>query len=163
MNEQQQKITPQQYVCGFMFSDDFKWVAMVTKNKPAWQAGKLNGIGGKIEQTGHRPDDQHTELPHEAMAREFEEETGVATNPQDWTLFRSERFANGTGATVHFLWAKDSNKLRHVRTVESEPIDIFSVSGLLDVGRERMMYNIPYLLEMAIALAQQPKENVPVP
>ncbi len=38
------------YVAGLMFSKDEKYVALVIKNKPDWQKGLLNGIGGKIEE-----------------------------------------------------------------------------------------------------------------
>jgi len=43
-------------------------VLLVTKNKPAWQKGKLNLVGGKIE-VG--------EDSSQAAKREFEEETGI--------------------------------------------------------------------------------------
>jgi hypothetical protein len=56
------------YVLGFVFSEDSSRVLLVWKNRPAWQAGKLNGIGGKIEAG---------ETPLQAMQREFREETLV--------------------------------------------------------------------------------------
>ena len=37
------------YVLGFLFSPDCKRVALIIKNRPDWQAGFLNGIGGKID------------------------------------------------------------------------------------------------------------------
>lgn len=58
----------QQYVVGLAVNQG--WVALIRKAKPAWQAGRLNGIGGKVEPG---------EDPQLAMAREFEEEAGVAT------------------------------------------------------------------------------------
>lgn len=58
------------YVLGFTFSPTFSHVLLLWKNRPAWQAGKLNGIGGKIEEG---------ETAEEAMAREFTEETGIVT------------------------------------------------------------------------------------
>lgn len=57
-----------QYVAGFLFSRDLKNVMLIRKTKPAWQAGKLNAIGGKIEPG---------ETEYGAMVREFEEETGI--------------------------------------------------------------------------------------
>ena len=36
----------QQYVCGFLFSRDRARVLLIRKRRPAWQAGKLNGLGG---------------------------------------------------------------------------------------------------------------------
>jgi 8-oxo-dGTP pyrophosphatase MutT (NUDIX family) len=54
------------YVVGFLFSEDESRVLLVWKNRPAWQDGKLNGVGGKIEAG---------ETPLQAMEREFKEET----------------------------------------------------------------------------------------
>lgn len=57
------------YVVGFLFNEALTQVALVRKNRPAWQAGLLNGIGGKIEPA---------EASFRAIVREFDEETGVA-------------------------------------------------------------------------------------
>ena len=54
---------------GFYFNLDTTRVVLIKKNRPDWQKGKLNGVGGKIE-TG--------ESAYRAMIREFEEETGIA-------------------------------------------------------------------------------------
>ena len=59
----------QLYVLGFAFTTDGR-VALIQKKRPAWQAGRLNGIGGKVEGTEHSA---------AAMVREFREETGVDT------------------------------------------------------------------------------------
>lgn len=64
-----------EYVCGFLFNEDASRVVLIRKNRPKWQAGKLNGVGGKIE------DYEETE---EAMIREFEEEAGLYVDP--WEL-----------------------------------------------------------------------------
>jgi 8-oxo-dGTP pyrophosphatase MutT (NUDIX family) len=63
------------YVLGFAFTPDGS-VALIRKIKPEWQAGKLNGVGGKIEDWD--PSDVH------AMTREFQEETGVFLEPHLW-------------------------------------------------------------------------------
>ncbi len=63
---------------GFAFSRDLTAVLLIRKQRPASQAGKLNGVGGKLE-VGEEPID--------AMVREFREETGLATSPDDWQLF----------------------------------------------------------------------------
>lgn len=68
-----------EYVLGFAFGADGNAVLLIKKTKPAWQAGKLNGVGGKVE-----PSDWSIEG---AMAREFEEETGISTDPSQWSLF----------------------------------------------------------------------------
>ena len=45
------------------------------KNRPDWQKGKLNGIGGHIDEG---------ESNIECIVREAEEETGLTTSPSDW-------------------------------------------------------------------------------
>ena len=56
------------YVLGFLFDDRRSKVWLMNKERPSWQKGKLNGIGGHIEDG---------ETPEECMRREFHEETGV--------------------------------------------------------------------------------------
>lgn len=56
------------FVVGFAFTRDYSKVLLVKKEKPRWQRGKLNGIGGKVE---------IGELPENAMERECFEETGL--------------------------------------------------------------------------------------
>jgi 8-oxo-dGTP diphosphatase len=78
------------YTCGFYFTYDLQYVLLIEKARPDWQAGKYNGIGGKIEEG---------EDPIACMIREFEEETGydiamiawegthVLTNSNDLIFF----------------------------------------------------------------------------
>lgn len=56
------------YVLGFLFDERFNNVVLIHKLRPEWQRGKLNGVGGHIEEG---------ETPHKAMHREFLEETGL--------------------------------------------------------------------------------------
>ena len=64
------------YVLGFAFDPQYRGVLLCVKNRPAWQAGKLNGLGGKIEEG---------ETPFDAMVREFQEESGVLC--RNWKHF----------------------------------------------------------------------------
>lgn len=66
------------YVVGFCFTSDKSLVRLIRKNRPKWQEGKLNGVGGHIEEG---------EDPISAMVREFKEETGAETQPSDWREF----------------------------------------------------------------------------
>ena len=73
------------YVVGFAFWDE--WLVLIEKNKPDWQKGKLNGVGGKMD---------GGETAKQAMAREFEEETGVVTASSQWRLFTTMTFKEGS-------------------------------------------------------------------
>ena len=69
--------TTGRYVVGLLFGlGDAGRVALIEKRRPAWMAGRLNGIGGKIEPG--EPADQ-------AMRREFREEAGL--DIEDWQPF----------------------------------------------------------------------------
>ena len=82
------------YVIGFLFAPRYERVVLIEKRKPAWQAGRLNGVGGKIEPG---------ETPEQAIARECAEECGVGLGREDWTEFAREE---GPGLPeLHFLKA----------------------------------------------------------
>ena len=58
------------YTVGFIFDSTLEEVALMEKTHPEWQKGKLNGIGGKVEDG---------EIVISCMIREAEEETGLKT------------------------------------------------------------------------------------
>ena len=64
------------YVLGFLFDKEVSNVVLIEKNRPDWQKGKLNGIGGRVEEL---------ETSYDAMIREFREETGLDIT--DWKHF----------------------------------------------------------------------------
>lgn len=61
------------YVLGFCRDIQTNQLLLIEKTHPPFQAGKLNGIGGKLEKY---------ETIHDAMVREFKEETGLLVS--DW-------------------------------------------------------------------------------
>lgn len=65
----------ERYVVGFAFDEDER-VALICKERPPWQKGLFNGVGGKIE---------IGETPLQAMIREFDEETGVLVD--NWEMY----------------------------------------------------------------------------
>jgi 8-oxo-dGTP diphosphatase len=66
----------QHYCLGFLFAEDY--VLLIHKVRPAWQKGKMNGIGGHVEPG---------ESPLAAMVREFHEETGLHNHAHNWQYF----------------------------------------------------------------------------
>lgn len=119
-----------EYVAGFMFEGDR--VALVVKNRPAWQAGKMNGIGGHVELG---------EFPHQAMVREFYEETGVSTSTDDWFNFvRLE----GTDFAVEFFFAH--GKLSALKSTTDKQIVKTPVDH---VRADNAIPNLTWLIPMA--------------
>ena len=67
------------YVLGFCRDPDTGRVALIRKRRPDWQTGRLNGVGGHMEETDPSAED--------AMEREFFEETGVCVPAKKWRLY----------------------------------------------------------------------------
>lgn len=132
-NPREMKI--QEYVLGFMFSDDFTKVALIRKTKPAPQAGLLNGIGGKIE--------AGKEDEHMAMVREFLEETGFKQfNWRKFCVFGSETFR------VHcFMSYGPTDKLR---TTTEEEVIVVDLHELLHTEKYAKMRNLRWLIPQAL-------------
>ncbi len=105
------------YVAGLMFSEDSTKLAMVIKNRPAWQAGLFNAIGGKIEEG---------EEPAACMAREFLEETGVQTLPSEWEYLT---MLDGSWGQVTFF-RMFGDRVHDVKTMETEVIQLVNPFAL---------------------------------
>jgi 8-oxo-dGTP diphosphatase len=123
------------YCVGFMFSPERDRVVLLQKAKPAWMAGKLNGVGGKVEQG---------ETPYEAMVREFREETGVQHD--DW---RYAGRLESLDSEIH-IFLTFSDKVDSVKTTTAEPVDTYDVRlithGVVSVI-PNLRWIIPYLLD----------------
>lgn len=128
------------YVAGFMFSPDFENVVLIEKNKPEWQKGKYNAIGGKIEDG---------ESPHNAMVREFEEETGIVTQTIDWNWLCCIGDEN---YKVWFYWCSAENWESHLSTTDEEVFHL-PVKDLHTV-RHYLIENLAWLIPLAIDKAK---------
>lgn len=127
------------YVAGFLFNLELDRVALVRKNKPDWQAGKWNAIGGKIELD---------EFPEQAMAREFKEETGIHIEPKLWQ--QKVVLHKPTVYEVYFMMAR-SPSVDSVRTMESETIEVHRVRDVLhSQDILAVMPNLKWLIPMCL-------------
>jgi 8-oxo-dGTP diphosphatase len=124
-----------EYSLGFLFSKDYRTVALIKKNKPDWQKGLLNGIGGKKEVS---------ETLLECMVREFKEETGfLFTN---WEHFLD--IGNDTFLVSCFKGICDN--LRELESTTDEKIQVENVSLMLAVGHKDMIPNLRWILPFAL-------------
>src|SRR6185312_13820633 len=127
------------YVVGFLFSTAFDRVALIRKQKPKWQAGLLNGIGGKIEADESAP---------EAMFREFFEEASYpAPSELEWRRFCAMSGANndGTGFAIDFFFCVGQPDW--VASREVEQIEVHDVRGI-SAGLEKTIWNLPWLVAL---------------
>ncbi len=129
-------------VLGFLFSEKETRVALIQKQKPEWQKGYLNGIGGKVETQ---------EEPYKAMTREFQEETGLLF--KEWKHCLIFTCDGGTvyvfkgHTSIHNLDAIDCH-----RSEGGEIVEVCKVSNIKDnfldaLPLDNLLWMIPILLD----------------
>ena len=116
-----------------MFTPDLDNVVLIRKSRPEWQAGRLNGVGGKVEEG---------EDPYQAMRREFWEETGV--NAQFG--YMGQMLGNDW---VVDLYCEYSEKALDVATQEDEEVVLMPVAEALALTKEQALSNVPWLVGFA--------------
>lgn len=132
----------QDYVVGFCFTMDADSVVLIKKNRPKWQAGLWNGVGGHVE---------IGETHEQAMIREFQEETGLEVNVWELTAI----FGDGETYRVFIYATRDWNAraavsktdeevaIHDVKTLILENIDgstaIFNMSWHLLLARQKLL------------------------
>ncbi len=124
----------QQYTLGFIFNEALDHVVLMHKAKPEWQAGKLNGIGGKVEEG-----EDHLSC----MVREAKEETNLETRHGDW-VFLGEMGSDGWGMQVFTL--THIGDMQAIQSMEAEKVEWFPVAALPD----NVLGNLYWLVPLAI-------------
>lgn len=122
----------QKYVLGFLFNKQGNMVWLIRKNKPEWQAGQLNGIGGKIEEN---------ETPGLAMQREFKEEAGL--DIIDWKWYGTITDDNYFQVFCFYAYSDEM-----ASTMTDECVGIYS-SEFLPMN---VIPNLRWLIPMALSL-----------
>jgi 8-oxo-dGTP diphosphatase len=128
------------YVLGFLFSPDLSEISLIRKKRPEWQAGKLNGLGGKIHKD---------EKSDAAMQREFKEEAGLQVTT--WKQFAR---LQGEGWDVAcFAAVADQALVELIHSMTDEGVEVHSVDEVCS-GRCGTVGNIPWLVIMARTFLQ---------
>lgn len=125
------------YVLALLFTADSREVVLVRKTRPAWQAGRVNALGGKIDD-GERVID--------AARREVREEAGV--DVREWEEF--------------LVWHDPVYRLRAVRafddvardarTAEDQEVFLAYVAALPLNIIDNLRWIIPLALDRDIAV-----------
>lgn len=122
------------YVVGLLFNTELSEVCLIRKNRPAWQAGKLNGVGGHIESG---------EAAADAMTREFYEEAGLRIS--DWVQFARLDGGTGEGGWSVYMFYAISGESPNTKT--DEPVGMYPVNFL---GSLTVMPNLRYFVPMVL-------------
>lgn len=122
----------QHYVCGFLFSPDMTEVVLVEKNRPSWQAGKLNGIGGSIEEG---------EQSLDAMIREFKEETGLfISHWEEFAILENDEW-------IVDVYSASAAIYKNAKTTTDEIVHILKVA---DLHKYKVIDNLKWLIPMCL-------------
>jgi 8-oxo-dGTP diphosphatase len=134
------------FVVGFAFDQPKAHVVLIEKNRPTWQAGRLNGIGGKINLG---------EVPSSAMHREFYEEAGVRCN--DWHHFATiegvDWQLDHTGHTLARIFVFETSLqwvYEKAKTMTDEPLVRLALRDLWEM-HTRLIPNLPVLIPLALS------------
>ena len=123
------------YVVSFLFTPDFKNVWMIEKQKPEWQKGCLNGIGGKVE---------NEETYKEAAIRELTEESGIFKNDISEVGSMSGKNNNGENfKAVIFTGITDEQLF----TTTNENIELIKINEIKNFNH---IENVPMIVESCL-------------
>ncbi len=129
---------------GFVFTPDFQQVLLIRKRRPNWQAGKINGVGGKTEPG---------ESPRACISREMQEESGLVISPELWqkiTVLRWDVWEVEVFASVYV------GKQTDVVTLTDEEVTWFPATAL----PAEVMSNLRWLIPLSVDVLTNPTPPV---
>lgn len=118
----------QLYSCGFLVDENRENVLLIRKNKPEKQKGRLNGVGGKVEEG---------ETFKMAMEREFREEAGMDVPSWDETVLLT-----GEHYEVQFFWA--IGDLSKAVSMTDEKLEIHRLDSL--INNKELLTNLKWII-----------------
>lgn len=140
------------YSLGFIFRRNHpdtppRSVFLIEKKHPHWQAGLLNGIGGKVEKG---------ESLYAAMRREAVEECGYDT--EDWIHVGDMEFADALVGLFYTIW-QASWTLPTTRT--DERVVMTPLESVIP-GSRQFIYNVPMLIGACMSHMHRPDLKIKI-
>ena len=125
------------YVLALLFSADRERIVLMEKTRPAWQAGRVNALGGKLREG---------ETAVEAARREVREEAGVdIANWEVVLVWRDPAY------TMHVVRAVGDEALQ-AHTAEDQRVFTSPVGDLPANVIDNLRWLIPLALDRDVAL-----------
>lgn len=125
------------YTLGFIFDESLDRVLLIHKLRPVEQAGKLNGIGGKIE---------YGEDHFGCIVREVAEETTLITKNDEWIYLGDMGSDSWQVHVFTCIYKGDFSDAKCGNDSRAEKVEWFSVKELPD----RALSNLHWLIPMAL-------------
>lgn len=125
------------YVLALLFSADRRHVVLMHKTRPAWQAGRVNALGGKLA-----PD----ESPLDAARREVHEEAGVDVAGWEEFLVWDDPVYR-----MHAVRAFDDAAF-HARTAEDQEVFLADTAALPPNLIDNLRWLVPLALDRDVAV-----------
>ncbi len=125
------------YVLALLFTPERDRVVLMRKTRPAWQAGRVNALGGKLHPG---------ETPREAARREVREEAGV-----DVVAWEEFLVWDDPVYRMHALRAFDP-AARHARTAEDQEVFLADVAALPANLIDNLRWLVPLALDRDVAV-----------
>lgn len=125
------------YVLALLFTPDRRRVVLVRKTRPAWQAGRVNALGGKV-----RPG----ETPAAAARREVREEAGVDVAEWDEVLVWDDPVYR-----MHVLKAEHA-LAASARTAEDQEVFLAEAGSLPENVIDNLRWLVPLSLDREVLL-----------
>jgi 8-oxo-dGTP diphosphatase len=125
------------YVLALLFTADRGRLVLVRKTRPAWQAGRVNALGGKLAAG---------ESPLDAARREVEEEAGVRVDEWEEFLVWEDPVYR-----MHALRAFSDAALG-ARTAEDQEVFLAAVDSLPPNLIDNLRWLVPLALDRDVAV-----------
>lgn len=136
------------YVLALLFTPDRRQVALIHKSRPAWQAGRINALGGKIA-----PGESATA----AARREVREEAGVDVPEEAWREFL---IWHDPVYRMHALSAFHEAAGR-VHTAEDQEVFLAAVDDLPPAIIDNLRWLIPLALDRDVTVPVEVRSAAP--
>jgi 8-oxo-dGTP diphosphatase len=119
---------------GFIYTPDYQYVLLIRKQKPVSHAGKLNGLGGKLEAD---------ESMRQCLSREVKEESLLDIDPESWqpiaTMSWQEWYVEVFATVYH-------GQLEDIASLGSEEVGWYKVCEL----PKEVISNLPWLIPLGV-------------
>ncbi len=136
------------YVLALLFTADGNRVVLMRRTRPAWQAGRVNALGGKLTAG---------ETPADAARREVLEETGVDVPALEWEEFL---VWDDVMYRMHVVRAF-SAQAEMARTVEDQEVFLAPVSALPGNVIDNLRWVVPLARDRDVAVPVRVRSRNP--